>query len=183
MTVIEWSNTSMVDTTPKGEPDDTELEHSIDTGSRQSTIRRLAYLVRKVRDSLAVPEALADDSAWIEASLPALRRMAELPDDWDSEGSITPSPSVIASIRVLLDRLRNGLGAIPIPFICPVPGGGVQFEWNSPKKQLEIEFTEDGRLVFLKEERTPFGERTESGDFAAADVESARQLLDWFAAI
>jgi len=86
--------------------------------------------------------------------------------------------------REPLGHLQDSrLGAIPVPFVCPVSGGGIQFEWTSSKKHLEIEFMDASTAAYLTEEQTPQGELTESGEFSAADAEFTRLLLDWFAAV
>jgi len=130
------------------------------------------------------PDVSAEGDKWIEQTLPLLNRVAELPNNWDAEGSPRPDPGIVAAAKQLLSRLRGSrLGAIPVPFVCPVGGGGIQFEWSSSTRHIEIEFVDAFTVVFLKAERTPQGESTASGTYPVADAESTRQLLDWFSAV
>lgn len=159
-----------------------ESGYAIDTAERSQQLRWLLF--PPVQAISTTPEVAAEGNEWIEGVLPRLNRVAALPDNWDAEGSPRPHPLVVASAKQLLARLQDSrLGAVPVPFVCPVAGGGVQFEWSSSKKHLEIEFLDVFTIAFLKEELTPEGELTESGQYPLAGTESTRQLLDWFATI
>lgn len=62
-------------------------------------------------------------------------------DNWDGYG--TPKIS-----EPLKQKCFEILGLIcksryDLPFVLPVAGGGLQFEWRVGKKELEIEFTEN----------------------------------------
>ena len=123
-------------------------------------------------------------SDWLEKALLLLDGIAAMPDNWDGEGSPRPNGQIIGGARHLLDRLRDArLEALPVPFICPIAGGGIQFEWSSPRRHLEIEFGAPFIVAFLKEEVTPEGEKTATGECSATDAESTHQLLEWFAAV
>ena len=118
--------------------------------------------------------------AWIQAAIPLIEQVASLPGNWDTEGSRPPDPTAVKAAEELLDRLRDSdLGALPAPFVCPIAGGGIQLEWESSGKYLEIEFLDGGMALYLKEKQ---GESMESGEFPATDAGLARQLLEWFTA-
>jgi hypothetical protein len=60
----------------------------------------------------------------------------------------------------------------PVPRILPVSGGGIQFEWENGKRELEIEFRPDMNIEFLLAED---GEPIE----ARKDFKSVDDLLSW----
>jgi len=158
-----------------------ERGYSIDTGEKTLRIR---WVLTHVQPITTMSEAVTGGDDWIEKVLPLLRRIAEMPSNWDAEGSPRPDPEIVRAATRLLNRLRDSdLGAIPVPFACPVPGGGIQLEWSSSKKYLEIEFLDTSTVAFLKEDFSPKGESTESGEYPLADAEATRRLLDWFAAM
>ena len=169
-------------TTPQGSDECLgEYDYSIDSAER---IPQFRWSFTPVRAITTTPEVSGEGNEWIEGVLPRLNRVGELPDNWDAEGSPRPDPAVIASAKRLLERLQDSrLGAVPVPFVCPIAGGGIQFEWTSSKKHLEIEFLDTSTIAFLKEDLTPQGELTECGEYRLADAQSTRQLLDWFAAV
>ena len=135
--------------------------------------------VSRTHTVATIADNAAEDNEWIERTLPFLQRIADLPHDWDSLGSPKPCNRVITAAMHLLKRLQNSrLGAIPVPFVSPIAGGGIQLEWDSSQKHLEIEVLNSMNVVFLMEEH---GE-TECGEFALAEVERVRRLLDRFAA-
>jgi len=181
MTMIACPRLDSIFTTLRGRDECVEEQaYSIDTASKPQPFWRLT----QVQAITAVPDASADGNEWIEKVLRLLHRVAELPYNWDGEGSPRPDPGIVSAVKGLLDRLQDSrLGAIPVAFVCPVGGGGIQLEWSSSGKHLEIEFMDVSTIVFLKEELTPQGESMASGEYPLANVESTRQLLDWFAAV
>ena len=90
----------------------------------------------------------------------------------------------MAVARTLLDRLRgSALGAIPVAFVCPISGGGLQFEWTSEQKHLELEFFDKTTIVFLRKDRAEHKTTTVTGEYPVTSLEKTHELLDWFAAI
>jgi hypothetical protein len=155
--------------------------YSIDTAKTNQPCR---WPLGWVQSTTTIQEISPERDDWIGKALLLVCQIAEIPNNWDGEGSPQPDPGVTEAARLLLRRLRGSrLGAIPVPFVCPISGGGIQFEWNSPKKHLEIEFLDTSTIAFLKEELTPQGESTETGEYPLGDAESTRQLLYWFAAV
>lgn len=153
---------------------------SIDMDSAREMTRR-TWQSLFVLVNTTTPEVSAEGDEWIKGVLPRLNHVAALKDNWDEEGSPGPDPRVIDAANQLLTRLQDSLlGAVPIPFVCPIAGGGIQFEWSRSQKHLEIELLDATTIAFLKEELTPKGEVMESGEYPIEDAEITRQLLDWF---
>jgi hypothetical protein len=133
---------------------------------------------------ITIPETTAWADDWIQQARADIQRIADMPADWDPEGVLRPDPKVVAAANGLLERLRDSrFGPLTFPFVCPVAGGGLQFEWTSTYKHLEIELLDDRTVAFLTEEKTAQGEATDSGEYSLADVEKTRELLTWFAAV
>ena len=95
---------------------------------------------------------------WQTQAIKRLFRAAELPADWDSYGS--PPPSRLAVSMAIWVIQAINLDDLPIPDVVPVPGGGIQLEWQCGARELELEILPDGALLFLKSQD---GEPIEEG--------------------
>lgn len=109
----------------------------------------------------------------LSESLATIQRLSKLPENWDSYGSkpIDFRAVVVANaLTTLLDHLNA-----PDVHICPVNGGGIQFEWDGADRDLEIEIKADGTLeyaAFLTSDDDFVGE----GAITLSDVP---KLLAW----
>ena len=120
-------------------------------------------------------------SNWTVNTLAQLQKIAGLPNNWDGYGSIPPEPLLIDMAELLLARLENIIPtSTPVPFVCPISGGGFQFEWSSVSKHLELTFYDDTTIIFLQEDTQNQTSTTKSGEVRIEDVNKIRQLLDWF---
>jgi hypothetical protein len=84
------------------------------------------------------------------ALLISLRRIGELkrlPDDWDSYGS--PRIQQLAAQRAVQVLSAAAIEGVRPPQIVPVSGGGLQIEWTSANRELEIEILPDGSIEYL----------------------------------
>lgn len=106
-----------------------------------------------------------------------LRELLSLPHDWDSYGS--RPPTFVAVNRALQVVLEITLDVFLLPRIFPVPGGGVQLEWRSGRRELEIEIDDCGSVEYLKVEQ---GTPVEEGNLGLADVTGTRPLVAWLTA-
>ena len=184
MTIAICNECGMISTLLHSAFDDWRVETGNAIGTVGLPERPYRRHSAQIRLNVTTTEAMAEGNEWIEKSLPLLQRVAEMPANWDSEGSPPSNQRIVKAARDLLERLQGDrLGAIPVPFVCPVAGGGIQLEWSSPQKHLEIEFLDEATVVFLKEEQRPSGEITESGEYPVADMDKTRRLLDWFASL
>ncbi len=125
-------------------------------------------------------EIALDDQDWQREFCTRLATIASLPDNWDYEGSPRTDRAILAAAMNLARRLH--LEDLQVPFICPIGGGGIQFEWTQGGKHLEIELLHGDRIAFLKETQGPQGQvALESGEFDSKEIGQIRQLLGWFA--
>ena len=141
--------------------------------------RALAKVDKSADNTVSQAETMG--SRWVAAALKRLEKVASLPDDWDGEGSPATDPEIVIAALDLIDRLvRHGLTGVPAPFVCPIAGGGLQFEWTSPRRHLEIEFVDKQTLVFLRWDLQS-GEEPEADELPVTAVQEVRELIEWFA--
>jgi len=111
---------------------------------------------------------------WLAKAKYDLDRIMALPENWDSYGS----PSIP---EVLYKNAENFLRSLEVediepPFIAPVSGGGIQFEWQNKTRELEIEFVQSNVFGYLK---IIGDEPVDEGQFSLQDYNSARLLIKW----
>lgn len=82
------------------------------------------------------------------AAMNAVGDLAQLSQDWDSYGSRQIQTSAIRQALEIL-QMAN-LQHIPMPFVVPVPGGGVQLEWRLEGRELELEVQPDRTIAYLR---------------------------------
>ena len=81
------------------------------------------------------------------ASLRRIGELKQLPEDWDSYGS--PRVQQLAAQRAVEIVRAAAMEDVHPPQIVPVSGGGLQIEWTSGKRELEIEVLPDGSIEYL----------------------------------
>ena len=111
---------------------------------------------------------------WLIMAKYYLRQLANLPEDWDSYGSPPLTYLLLNSAQDFLDSLK--FENVPSPFVAPVSGGGIQFEWRNEDRDLEVDFVEPLRVGYLKLIKN---EPIEEGDFSSQDYDSALKLIRW----
>ena len=122
--------------------------------------------------------------AGLDQELPeALRRLQHpidqilgfraLPPNWDSYDSRPIDDRAIACSLVLL--IQAELPMAHAPFVSPVPGGGVQLEWQLGQRALEFEALPDGSAQFLRVE----GETMNEGPLDPSDQTQVRTHIQW----
>ena len=99
--------------------------------------------------------------------------LRELPDDWDSYGSPPIDDRAVACGLVLLIQAEQENA--PAPQVCPVPGGGVQLEWQNGPRALELEALPDGSAQFLRVD----GDTMDEGPVELHGLPQVRTLLQW----
>jgi hypothetical protein len=74
----------------------------------------------------------------------------KLKDNWDSYGGKTPTLEVAYAVIDFIDSMPSNSSLIPR--IVPLSTGAIQLEFSRGGKELEIEFTPDGRAHYLESE-------------------------------
>lgn len=117
-------------------------------------------------------------NSWQIETIINIVRLMSLPSNWDSYGSPSLSRKVAeASINLLKSIEFDDLAT---PYVIPVSGGGIQFEWSVGQRELEIEILPDGSIEYLKIEGE---EHLEEGKLAHVTSSQVRyqvqSLLKW----
>jgi len=116
----------------------------------------------------------ADEPTWLIKAKYYMTQLASLPQNWNSYGSPPVPLELLKNAQNFLNSLK--LENIPPPFVAPVSGGGIQFEWHNEDRDLEVEFVEPLTVGYLKLIKD---EPIEEGEFSARDYDSARKLIRW----
>jgi hypothetical protein len=89
-----------------------------------------------------------DFTIWLPQAREEISQLEGLGNNWDSYGSKPVQAVAIKNaIRFLFEAPSQ---FVPAPHISPTPGGGVGFHWQIAGRDLEIEFTPNGAIEFLK---------------------------------
>jgi hypothetical protein len=75
--------------------------------------------------------------------------LMHLPPNWDSYGSPRIQEATVRRAVQVLYIVEKEKMAPPSPHIVPVSGGGLQIEWRTGGRELEIELLPDGSIEFL----------------------------------
>lgn len=156
------------------------LSGTFGTEEVDSGRRRVPRALFEWTPSEKVPTS--DDDSLIEANQPIwlaitkdyLMQLSQLTEDWDSYGSPALSPELLKNAVVFLDSIE--FENIPSPFVAPVPGGGIQLEWLNEDRELEVEFTGQSVIGYLKITKD---ESVEEGEILLNNRASARELIRW----
>lgn len=135
-------------------------------------------------ESAAVTSARGqfDDVIFFETDWEVLlvRRILELgrlPANWDGHGSPAVEYGTMSKAFQLLRQIADiGLENMPDPFIGPVAGGGIIFEWKVGSRQLSIAVLPEGKIEYLKWES---GEQFEEDELSLRSLPRLRELVAW----
>lgn len=117
-------------------------------------------------------------SLWELGPLKALMGLRQLPPNWDGAGSPPPTNAALTGsvhlLRLIADMVHD---TIPVPHIVPLTHGGIQFEWMSGSRELEIAVFANGVIEFVTAEG---GNPQLEGSLSSSD--QMRQLFTWLTA-
>jgi hypothetical protein len=93
----------------------------------------------------------------VESILPTLERLQELSKlepNWDSYDAEPLSPTAVATASTLIaavDETRRAVTGKHAPpwMVAPVPDGGLQVEWKSGPRKIEVLIDPEGDLSYL----------------------------------
>ena len=78
-----------------------------------------------------------------------LRKIEELQDDWDGDGTPAPTPEALAIAALLLQDMESDPQSSPPSRIVPTSNGTVCFEWHSSAEHtlLDVSSSQSIRLT------------------------------------
>jgi hypothetical protein len=156
----------------------TQVFPSSETPSHGISCENLTYWIQAAK----MCRANRPSAGWVAEALRGIDSVVALPEDWDGQGSPGGNLSIARAaaglVRIVAERMTRTL---PAPFVCPIPGGALQIEWSNNGKRLEIEFLDEQTVVYLKEQETEHGLRTETDEILLRDTEKILELLEWLA--
>lgn len=103
-----------------------------------------------------------------------LNELALLKRNWDSYGGLAPSKNALGVARGFVEHTIGKwapvIGETARPYvIVPVAGGGVQIEWRTPVRDIEVELGPDGSFGYLWVVRDSSGQHFDEGDNVTLD--------------
>lgn len=113
-------------------------------------------------------------SAELTAAYADLFRLAELPPNWDGDGSRAPTSEALVAAQQLLNwtacqaSLTQPTACLPFA-IAPLSGSGVLLDWRCQAADLEVDIGPAGQLGYLFIDRTGPERRFEEDDDVSLD--------------
>jgi hypothetical protein len=122
-----------------------------------------------------VPQAYYDPG--FKASvIGRVRELANLQPGWDGYEAPSPSPALIEAIVGLVVSWPEHLA--PRPHVSPLGSGGIQLEWVSGSRVLELEFESPERLHYLRWH--PDSDVADEAVISTNDHAQTEALIRWF---
>ena len=97
-----------------------------------------------------------------------LRSLTDLGQNWDGYNSRPITQRAIRMADSILQQSSHY--AIGTPRIAPVTGGGIELEWTTGRRDLEMEILPDGRWEFVRTHED--GHMEDQQDLPSADTQS-----------
>jgi hypothetical protein len=79
-----------------------------------------------------------------------LRKIEELQDDWDGDGTPAPSPEALATAALLLQDMESDTQSGPPSQIVPTANGTVCFEWHSAAEHTLLDVSSSRSIRLTK---------------------------------
>jgi hypothetical protein len=102
-----------------------------------------------------------------------LAKLSKLEPDWDGYGGSPPTEEAISRTKILLREI-HGLtqGILEVPFIAPLPDGGLDLEWELDSgAEMMLVVPPTGRdIEYLLDEPTDSGDVIESEGLLLEDI-------------
>jgi hypothetical protein len=102
-----------------------------------------------------------------------LAKLSKLEPDWDGYGGDPPTEAAVSRTKILLREIHELTGgSLEVPFIAPLPDGGLELEWELDSGvEMMLVVPPTGRDVeYLLDEPTDSGEVIESEGLLLEDI-------------
>lgn len=114
-------------------------------------------------------------NSWIRETQNILQELKQLPENWNSYGSPKVTSEALNRSQELIRIFA--LSGMSKPQIFPVSGGGIQFEWQGDKGELEIEILPNGDILYLIVDEN---EDTDEGKISPNFTLDVSRLAKWY---
>jgi hypothetical protein len=134
--------------------------YSTTTFPRPSSSSTEAVIGRHIPIRLRTPRSLpgldhVPVPTWVQPVLDRLSELVALPQGWDSYGALpVDRQSVEMALSVLSAVMSDGA---ELPWIVPLPSGGLQLEWHRADSDIEIALDHVEAAICLDDEEIPGG--------------------------
>jgi hypothetical protein len=93
--------------------------------------------------------------SWVQPVLDRLTELVALPPDWDTYGAL---PVARQSVEMALSTLSTVMSeGAELPWIVPLPNGGLQLEWHRVDSDIEIALDPAEPAICIDDEEIPGG--------------------------
>lgn len=116
---------------------------------------------------------------WQMQTIDKVIKLSNLPENWDSyEGKPPASNTVFLAIKLIASLPWSYFDDMPVPAVIPTSEGGLQLEWSSEDRELELEVRPSGQIELF---RCQNGEPIEEGQLK--DKTHLNSLVSWVLAV
>lgn len=96
-----------------------------------------SFLIRIGRSIVRIETSYPGVPDWLTGVVTDLNRVANLPPNWDSYGALAVGQRTLEhALHVVVALMDVG---VPVPQVGATVEGGVEFEWHSDSRDLEIQ--------------------------------------------
>src|SRR5438874_2082228 len=85
---------------------------------------------------------------WLKEICDRINEVSLLPSGWDTHSASPVATRASSHARILISNLN--LEDFPRPSVSAIADGGIGFHWRLGQRDLELEITSDGEILFLK---------------------------------
>lgn len=130
-------------------------ERSLTATDSDDVTDEIAVVGKGLARALAWPVRMYSSAqpAWLTTVSCQLRAIQGLSQNWDSSGGAPPKPQTLMAAQSLLQLIAANTSDVDKPHISPTPVGGVQFDWQSGNRYLEVEVTDPNSAHYYFEDR------------------------------
>ena len=125
--------------------------------------RPLSSVVGYTNPGVVIVRVQSDPTGWVSRAIIKLNRLSELQANWDSYGAKPIDRNAVLMALNLIGAIHDP--HTPEPTIVPLASGGIQFEWHTPQKDLEVSLSPNGQASIYFE-RTGKPSTTSEGNIS-----------------
>ena len=112
-------------------------------------------VVGHTNPEVVIVRVQSDPTGWVSRTIVKLNQLSQLQANWDSYGAKPIDRNAVLMALSLIGAIHSP--HVPEPTIVPLPSGGLQFEWHTLQKDLEVSISPNGQtsVYFEQTGRAP----------------------------